>query len=68
MSDTLERIPTLIAKLLKQEANEQEMRELEDWKRASAANAAALETMLRKGYVENGLRELEAAKKDLISY
>ncbi|KAA2240794.1 FecR family protein [Chitinophaga agrisoli] len=63
MSDTLERIPILIAKLLKQEANEQELMELEDWKRASAANAAALEEMLHEGYVENGLRELEAAKR-----
>ncbi|MRG44847.1 DUF4974 domain-containing protein [Chitinophaga sp. SYP-B3965] len=63
MSDARERISELIVRLLKQEASEEEIAELESWKQASAANAAMLEAMLEEGYVANGLKELETAQK-----
>lgn len=63
MSDATERIPELIVRLLKQEATEEEIAELESWKQASPANAALIGGMLKEGYVVNGLKELEAAQK-----
>ena len=63
MSDATERIPELIVRLLKQEATEEEIAELESWKQASPANAALIAGMLKEGYVVNGLKELETAQK-----
>lgn len=63
MSDARDRIPELITRLLKQEASEEEIAELESWKQASAVNAALLDAMLREGYVVKGLKELETAQK-----
>ncbi len=63
MSDATERIPELIVRLLKKEATEEEIAELESWKQASPANAALIAGMLREGYVVNGLKELETAQK-----
>lgn len=63
MSDATERIPELIVRLLKQEASEEEIAELESWKQASPANAALIAGMLKEDHVVNGLKELETAQK-----
>ncbi|WP_343307218.1 FecR domain-containing protein [Chitinophaga niabensis] len=63
MSDATERIPELIVRLLKQEASEEEIAELESWKQASPANAALIAGILKEAYVANGLKELETAQK-----
>jgi transmembrane sensor len=63
MSDATERIPELIVRLLKQEASEEEIAELESWKQASPANAALIAGMLKEGNVVHGLKELETAQK-----